>query len=383
MFNSIYEVKITGKDLKRFLKKLFRLNIYMIDISLRNKSLYLKLDKENYKKLLDIKTIYEIEVIRLYGMVKIIDFIKTNSFFLICISIGFIFLFIMSNIIYNVDVIHSKREIRDIIYSELKSNGIEKYRLVKSYEEKEKIEKDILDKYKDKIEWLEIERIGVKYIVRVEERIIKQKESIKSPRNVIAKKDGIVMRIEASNGEIQKKIGDYVKKGDVLISGLITKNDEIKNKVSAKGNVYAEVWYKVSINMPYYYNEVNYLGEKRYTLKLNILNKNIDLIPINQFKTSKESIIFMISNNILPISFSFVIDEKTMEIEEVYTVEEAIKEAERLSRNKIIKRLKPEEKILSTKVIKKEEHENYVSIVMFYKVMESIGIEDEIKSTEN
>ena len=146
--------------------------------------------------------------------------------------------------------------------------------------------------------------------------------------------------------EVLKKIGDYVKKGDVLISGLITKNDEIKNKVSAKGNVYAEVWYKVSVNMPYYYNEVNYLGEKRYTLKLNILNKKIDLIPINQFKTSKESIIFMISNNILPISFSFVIDEKTMEIEEVYTVEEAIKEAERLSRNKIIKRLKPEEKIM-------------------------------------
>ena len=379
MFKSVYEVKITGKDIRRFIKKLYKFRIYIIDINIMGKSAYLKLDKDNYKRLLEVKTIYEIEVIRLYGIVKIIDFIKNNLFFLICISIGFIFLIFMSNIIYDVNVIHSNKEIRDIIYRDLKYNEIKKYSFIKTYDKKEEIEKDILKKHKDKIEWLEIERVGVRYIVRVEERIIKEKEKTKTPRNIVSIKDGIIMKIEASSGEIKKKVGDYVKKGDIIISGSITKNDEVKNKVAAQGNVYAEVWYKVSVDMPYYYKEINYLGETRKIFKIKILNKNIDLFQFKKFDTYKEKELFSVKNNILPIRLSFSSIEKTKVIEEIYTVEEAITESVKISDNRIKMGLKNNEKILSSRVIKKEEHENYISIVLFYKVMESIGLEEEIK----
>ena len=50
--------------------------------------------------------------------------------------------------------------------------------------------------------------------------------------------------------EILKKINDYVNKGDVIISGLIMKKDEIKDFVEAHGSVYGETWYNVKVILP-------------------------------------------------------------------------------------------------------------------------------------
>ena len=70
MFKSYYRLKITGKDVKRFLKQLYNLNIFFEEIEFKEKELYIKVDKDNYKKIKKIKTIYKIEIINLYGISK-------------------------------------------------------------------------------------------------------------------------------------------------------------------------------------------------------------------------------------------------------------------------------------------------------------------------
>ena len=69
-------------------------------------------------------------------------------------------------------------------------------------------------------------------------------------QNVVAKKNAVIMEIRSSSGQIIKKINDYVNKGDVIISGNITKKDEIKNVVKAEGIVYGETWYNVKVELP-------------------------------------------------------------------------------------------------------------------------------------
>ena len=378
MFINMYKIKITGKDIKRFIKKLHQSGIYINEIELFEKSAYLKLDKNNYEKLLKIKTIYEIKLIRLYGLIKIVDIIKRYKVLIICLCIGMLYFLVISNTIFKIDVIHSKKDIRNLIYNDLKFYGIEKYKIFKSYDNKEQIEKNILERHKDKIEWLEIKRIGIKYEVRVEERIIKKPLQKKTPRNIVAKKDGIIYKIDAYKGEVNKKIGDYVKKGDVIISGLIMKKDEIKNKVSASGNVYAEVWYKTNVTFPYYYSEINYLGNKRNVIKLNVIDKEYYLFPIKKFNTFKNKKYFSIYNCLLPINLYFGEEEQTIEIEKVYSVEEAVEEAKKISLNKMKLMLKNDEKILKEKVLEINEQENYVNLVIFYKVYENISKEEEI-----
>lgn len=50
MFESFYKIKIEGKDVKRFIRMLYRSGIYFEEISLDHGSAYIKVDKENYKK---------------------------------------------------------------------------------------------------------------------------------------------------------------------------------------------------------------------------------------------------------------------------------------------------------------------------------------------
>ena len=76
-----YDIKITGKDLKRFLKNLHNMKIQFYNISYQDKSMIIRVNEQDYKKIIDIKTIYEIEIVKLYGPIRIITFFKNYSLF--------------------------------------------------------------------------------------------------------------------------------------------------------------------------------------------------------------------------------------------------------------------------------------------------------------
>ena len=65
------------------------------------------------------------------------------------------------------------------------------------------------------------------------------------PCHIIAARDGVVRKIEVRTGIPLVKVGDTVKKGDILISGIIPiigDYEELirKEAVAAKGEVYLE-----------------------------------------------------------------------------------------------------------------------------------------------
>ena len=372
MFNSIYEVKIEGKDVKRFIKTLYRRKIELLNIIYNNESVYIKLDKTNYEKLLEIKTIYEITLTKLYGLEKYKYLFKKNMLFIISVGIGFLLLFCLSNIIFEVEIVYQKKEIRSLISKELKRYNLEKYNLVLSFDKQEEIVKNILDNNKDKLEWMEIERVGVKYIIRVEERVINNIPIEGEPRHIVAKKDGIIMHVDASRGEIVKRINDYVKKGDIIISGNINKEEEVKNQVPATGKVYAEVWYEVTVDMPLTYREEYKTGKSKNALTFSFFGNNYSLFDFwpYQEKRIKENIIF--KNNILPIKLSLNREEELRVIDEVYTYEEAIDKALLKAREKLLLQLKDDEKILFEKKLKTEQNNSTIIVTVFFKVYENI-----------
>lgn len=378
MFNSIYEVKIEGKDIKRFIKTLYKRKLELINIIYDSNSVLIKLDKSNYNKLLEIKTIYEIKLTKLYGIAKFNYLLNQYKIFLFSLITGFFFLFLLSNIILTVEVVHRKKDIRNLIYKELKRYNIEKYSFVIPFSKQEEIVKNILQNNKNKLEWLEIERVGVKYIIRVEERILNNIKETNKKRHVVASKDGIIMHIDSSSGEIVKKINDYVKKGDIIISGNITKGEEIKNTVSAEGNVYAEVWYEVDVEMPLVYKEDYKTGKSKNNLTLTIFNKSYSFLDFSPYKNKKvdENIIF--KNNILPIKLSFNKELELKVIDEVYTYDEALDKAVELAKEKLSIKLDSNEKILYEKKLKTTQNNSTILVTVFFKVYENITSYQEI-----
>ncbi len=372
MFESFYKIKIEGKDVKRFIRMLYRSGIYFEEISLDHGSAYIKVDKENYKKLKDIKTSYNIEIIELFGISKFNHLIRSNFIFLIFTAFGIFLLYFLSNIIFDVEVIHNDKYIRDLLYSELDKYNIKKYNFVKKYEYVQKVKNEILNNYKNDIEWLEIERVGTVYKIRVDKRIINNIKQDGQNRHVVAKKNGIIMRIVAEKGEIVKKVYDYVRAGDIIISGEIYKNKEVIGQTSASGDVYAEVWYKVKVEMPISYKEEALTGRSKNVINISFLDKNINIFDFHRYNNSKKE-----GNTILSDFFGmFTIKyNKEYEINVKDEVNNIISEefAFKMARKKIEDQLGRGEYIISQKKLKTVINNSTIITEVFFKVYENIS----------
>lgn len=369
---NFYSIKITGKDVKRFIRNLYKMNINIYDIKYFDRSAIIKVKTEDYKKIKHIKTIYKVEIVNYYGINKTKHLINTYKIFLIFLVIGFIFLIFLTNIIFDVEVRLNNQELKESVLEELEKYKISKFHFVVSYNKKEKIKNLILTKFNDQVEWLEINRIGTKYVIELEERKKLNQDNDNAPRNIIAKKNGIVTKITSTHGEIVSKKDRYVKKGDILISGIIHKKEDIVDNIKAEGEVYAETWYTVTVELPYHYHEEEKTGKSSKYIKINFLNNDINLLDFKKYKRSKDNNIFTIKNFLLPISISFNKKEEIVVNDQIYTTDNAIGIASNISKNRLIKNLGENIDIIYEKNLKLEEKNSKIIVVMFYKIIENI-----------
>lgn len=369
---NFYSIKITGKDVKRFIRNLYKMNINIYDIKYFDRSAIIKVKTEDYKKIKHIKTIYKVEIVNYYGINKTKHLINTYKIFLIFLVIGFIFLIFLTNIIFDVEVRLNNQELKESVLEELEKYKISKFHFVVSYNKKEKIKNLILTKFNDQVEWLEINRIGTKYVIELEERKKLNQDNDNAPRNIIAKKNGIVTKITSTHGEIVSKKDQYVKKGDILISGIIHKKEDIVDNIKAEGEVYAETWYTVTVELPYHYHEEEKTGKSSKYIKINFLNNDINLLDFKKYKRSKDNNIFTIKNFLLPISISFNKKEEIVVNDQIYTTDNAIGIASNISKNRLIKNLGENIDIIYEKNLKLEEKNSKIIVVMFYKIIENI-----------
>lgn len=378
MIMSYYDIKITGKDVKRFIRNLHKMHIEFLNIEYDKNNVIIKISEANYKKILSIKTIYEIDVVKVYGVASFKRFIKKYLIFLIISGFGSLFFLGLTNIIFDIEVVHNNKDLRELILEELELEGIKKYNLVVSYDKKEKIKENILKKYKDQIDWIEIERQGTKYVIKVEERKKNSDVVDETPRNVVAKKNGLIKKIVSSNGEIIVKKDQYVKQGDILIGGTIHNKEEEVAKVRADGKVYAETWYNVTVKLPYHYHEETKTGNSQKILDIRWFNNSIHLFDFNKYKNSNEKEIFKIKNSILPVSISLIENEEVEVVDKVYTKDNAITEASSIAKLRLKDKLGENIEILYEKNLKITEEDSKIIVVMFYKVYEDITAYQEI-----
>lgn len=382
LFKSKIKINVRGKKIERFIKRLAdnKINIYHMKLLNKDEANIVIL-KEDYLKVLDIKSIYELSIIGGSGMIKIRKTLKLNRLLLISLIIGIITLYILSKMIFSIDIIHTDKNVRNKLLKELEGYGLKIHSFKKSYDEIQQIKEQMLTNHKDDIEWLEIESIGTKYIVRLEERKIKEEEVSNEKRHVISTKEAIIKKIEAENGEIVKEINSYVKTGDIIISGNITLNEQIMDTVSASGHVYGEVWYKVKVSYPLAYSEEHETGKSQKRLVFNFLNKSFEL-GFNKYKNKNITSKTLLKHTFLPISLTYDTQKELIVIDEIYTIEQAIKKAEDRAYEEMESKLNDKEKILSSKNLKVDVNDSKIELEIFFTVYEDITgyqiIEEEI-----
>ena len=169
--NSYLILKVSGKNIPKFILRCKNNNINILKIEqISYKEALIKINYKDYDKLLKIKSIYDITLINNTGFLKFKELLNKHKYFLIMFTFGILFLIYLCNIIFEVDVISTNNELNNLIKRDLENYNIKKYKLKKSYKEKERIKSELLEKYNDTIEWIEITDVGTKYEVQVVER---------------------------------------------------------------------------------------------------------------------------------------------------------------------------------------------------------------------
>ena len=384
MNNDYIKVKIEGKNVNNYLKWLIKKHIYIINVNIiRHNLMEIIIEYKNYKKLFTFSKTYKIEIIEKYGKLKITDKLIKNIPIILSIITSIVVLYILSNIIFSVEIIYNDKDIVDKINKELEKYNIKKYHKKKNYTYIDKVKKKILDDNKDILEWIEIEEYGTKYIIRLVERKKEDKQSTYKYQSIVASKNAVINSIKAYTGEKIKSINEYVKKGEVIISGILTTSNDEKKYLKADGIVYGEVWYKVNVEYPFYYKEEKLTGKSKDTIMINFLNKKIPIFSYNkykQFKTSKKEIL---TNNLIPISVS---KEKLYELsikEQIYTKEEVIQKAINESKKKLLEKNTNILEIKEVHILEEQNLNSKMKLVLFVSAIENITDILEIKEEYN
>lgn len=361
------KIEIIGKNPDYFLKEIIKKNINIYNLEKNYKSIKLIINTDDFKTIKKIKTTYKIKVIEKYGILKLYDYLKKYNLLLLFMIIGIIINILLSNIIFKVEVIHPNKELVKIIYKDLNDLGLKKYHFKIN---KNKVKEKLLEKEKNKIEWLEIENIGTKYIIRLEEKKLNKKEKVCRARHIISKKQAIVYSIESSSGEIIKKKNDYVEKGEILISGFIHNKEKIVSKKCAIGKVYGETWYNVKIIVPTTIKNIKVLDNKDYGINIKIFKKDINIG--NKLSTYKKYVYNIIDSRIIPISIGTSKYQEIKEIKSIYTLNNIDEIAISTAEKELKKKLKKDEEVIDKKTLKKIKKNSKIEVEVFFKVKEDI-----------
>ena len=355
---------------KKIIKKLRQYNIRLLNIEIKDDYLYFKTYYDDYIMLKSYLPYYDFEVVHYYGKKNIFNILKKYQYYFIAFIIGVILLLFISNIIIEVNVIHSSKKIRNLVIDALEDYGIERLSFKKNYDELNKIKNDILEKHKDDLEWMEIEVHGMKYVIRVQERIINKETKPLDYCHIVAQKSGVVTDILTKKGESLVTRNTYVNKGDILISGDIKYNEEVKQQVCAKGEVKAEVWYTVNVNMPLNYQNVIKTGKKKINFAY---DKGLGKTYLFKNKYKKSFNYNKKIFSLLGVSFYKVTEYETKTISHKYKEEDAVKQAILIAMEKINIKKRDKDKIITQKVLKKSINDSTISLEVFFAVEEEIG----------
>ena len=353
-----------------------------------NRIYYDSLDKYNdyyvvivyYDDYLYIRRRYKCHIVKYYGKENVIDIFNRNKYVFLSLIISFMLLFLLCNTIFDIKINSDNEDIIKIINDSLNDNDVSLYKRKVSFYKLNSIKNKILVDNKDTLEWIEIREKGCKYYIEVTPRV-KSNNNVNrnEPSDIVADKDGVIKHIVVHSGSKAIDIGDYVKKGDTLITGNVIKNETVVDKIHSDGVIYAETWKTVNISIPFKRVDYVYTGKTINHYYLDIFGHEFTLTGKYDSNDTINKKSIVIDKPYLFFKLYKEEKKKYSYNEIILSEEEAYNEAINRSVSEIEKKLSSDEYIISKKVLKKEVNSSKINLEVFFKVYEKIGVASEIK----
>ncbi|MDD6328681.1 MAG: sporulation protein YqfD [Eubacteriales bacterium] len=219
-------------------------------------------------------------VMKEYGICTWLKKYKTRLWIPFCLFFLLFSIWMFSKYVWNITIYgtnqYTAEQIKQYVMDEYVAIGTKKSEIDCSALE------DALREHYDEIAWISCELSGTMLKIDVLETIPQNyNQASKSPSNLIASKDCIVSNIITTNGYQMVEQGMEVKKGDILITGVVpiyNEYDELieTNYTYASGEIYGIVSYDYSDCFALQSYEKTYTEEKRsYGIDLGNIQINL------------------------------------------------------------------------------------------------------------
>lgn len=377
-------IEVEGVFVERFINICKSKGIFLWNVKMKKGVLlYANIGIKDYKNIRTIakKTGTRIRIMKKCGVPFILNRYKKRKIFVAILLGVIIAIGIMSNFVWNIEITGneniSKEEILLALEEENLKVGTYKGRLNPNLV----IQKIRLKR--DDIAWMGITIEGTNAKIEIKEstiapNIISQNEYC----NIIADKEGIITKISAQNGMAAVKVGDIVKKGDVLVNGYLEGKYTGIRYVHAIADIEAKVWYSKKEKIYLTQQVPTHTGgtEEKYSMVINNFKINFykTLSNFENYDTINESKrLKLFSNFYLPIEI-IKTTNKEYEMKEItYTEVEVIEIWKTKIEEELKKQIDNQENIINEQ-INTYVNDGYIEIEVIYEVLETIGVEDKI-----
>ncbi|QAY68411.1 sporulation protein YqfD [Paenibacillus protaetiae] len=207
------------------------------------------------------KTGCRIHVTGRAGFPFLLDKMGKRKFFALGIVLFFAIIYLLSSLVWTVEITGNSRMSDEQIEQAAKQEGIFPFQWSFKLADADLLSKRLTSKLPD-ASWVGVEKKGTRIVIQVVENTVPKTADLNTPRHLVASHDAVVTQILVEKGRPVVSKNTKVKKGQTLISGTIG-DGAYTQTVPAKGVVKGLVWYEYNITSPLVQPVKVYTGEKK------------------------------------------------------------------------------------------------------------------------
>ena len=242
---------VSGKYPERFLNITARKNIRLWDVQRKDGGFTACMYRSDYRRIRPVARGAGV-TLRIYkknGLPGMIGRYRGRVGVVIGACAFLVSVFVMSLFIWSVDITGCQTVSRTQMLADLREQGLY-VGAFKPLIDPKQVSREMMLRRKE-IGWMAVNLTGSYASVEIkEEAPAPEVEDISAPCNVKARSDGLILRIEAMEGETEITEGSGVIEGQLLVSGVRTGGQGESRLVHAQARVYARTTREASFSVP-------------------------------------------------------------------------------------------------------------------------------------
>jgi similar to stage IV sporulation protein len=372
-------VKITGKGTERYLNALTRNGLHIWNVKRHGtETLTFKMRLQDAMKTRKVarESGCKITFLQRDGIPFLLKRSLKNSGFILGLLFFFCFIFLLSNVVWGIEVNGAKPATEHQIRKELDKMGVKIGKVQFFVENVDTIQRKLTDRI-GALTWVGVELNGTTYHLQVVEKNQPKEPEKLTPRNLVAKKKATIVNMYVEKGQPIVTIHDQVMPGQLLVSGLIGKEGE-EQLVAAKGEIWGETWYKGHVELPLQttFNVYNGKEQQKHSIlvgKWTIPFWGFGKPEFKEYETEKDIQKIHFLKWELPVSILNTTNREREEFVRTYNKQEAVKIAADIAKNDIKNTIDEDAIIKDEKILHKSFENGKVKLDIHFKIIENIA----------